>query len=1087
MVSRSYTVLPYYIAYALNDLLIMRILPPLAFALPFCLLSGVADDIEYFTYFCEVLILTSTSFASICLFVGAVFPSSGTGTSASVVLVVLSLMFGGLLVNRASSILENKWFDVMFDVTPLSYAYEAMMVLVLDGSTIDFNPKGFKTDVKTTGSIWLANFGMSAKHYLHDMEALGCFTVVFFLMTGIALKISFECSTCSACTSTTSFSTSTTTAETSQGGGGGGGGGGDGGGGGSSHTGSGDANEEDDIYLPAPSMEKGPMFPLSNRDSKEEEEEKEEKTFSPSFLTSSNHHTLTFTDVRATISGRSVLNGVSGAVSTASGGVFAILGPSGAGKTTLLDILAGRKNIGKFRGDIEVDGIIFSGLSQRVSVFGYVMQEETLIDVLTVRESLEFSASLRLKSGNATREQIAATVKDVLNDLALMHVANNKIGSSMTFRGISGGERKRVAIGMELCAEPPVLLLDEPTTGLDSAGAARIMSLLKRRVETKRTIIICTIHTPRSDIFHSLGSVLILKRLRGREEKKKLGGGGGGGGQHKSRESNVVFSGPPSDVALFLERQGYSCPHGMNIADYVLDVISEDDFRLSTSLSSSSLTTEQEKVEDSEGGGRERTTTMTTTTTQQLASSDPPRQQLVANGSLNGSSSSTSYRRTSFDMIAMGEDQDKTLLRSGSVEVEDAGRGEGGGGGGNSHLDIGRSWRHALLRSPVGDCCCCCCPRTYTSWDLAHGKEDGFFFRCRKFFRSVLHLLRLELVRFMRRPQMFVVHVLIAVSTGLFFGGIYYDLKPDTDGVWNRLMGLFAQVSLFALLGISSGSTWHVDRLRFIRERSSGYYGTLPYFLSKWIFDSVLYRIIPCLLFVWCSYDFIGYSTLFNSTDVNTPSFFNASGCVGRVVHAGICTSDPLAHPAASASDDGAFGRSRSALIISLSLVAMSSAALSQAISSCTTNLMVSNFISVLVVLLMLMFSGALVSHVNMPTFVSWITDLSPFSFAFEAMSVGNFQEQCFLFNPTTVSSLFAPGGRQAKVCVETSGYVWLLNFGCTTAANYTTTDMNGNILPYGCHYTNETIERDFMAALSLLAMYTVLGVLFLYCIRERR
>ena len=134
---------------------------------------------------------------------------------------------------------------------------------------------------------------------------------------------------------------------------------------------------------------------------------------------------------------------------------------SGAGKTTLLDLLAGRKNIGQFRGDIEVDGIIFSGLSQRVSVFGYVMQEETLIDVLTVRESLEFSASLRLKGGNATREQIAATVKDVLNDLALMHVANNKIGSSITFRGISGGERKRVAIGMELCAEPPVLLLDD--------------------------------------------------------------------------------------------------------------------------------------------------------------------------------------------------------------------------------------------------------------------------------------------------------------------------------------------------------------------------------------------------------------------------------------------------------------------------------------------------------------------------------------------------------------------------------------------------------------------------------------------------
>jgi hypothetical protein len=58
--------------------------------------------------------------------------------------------------------LDQKWYNACFYLTPLSYAYEAMMVLVLDGSTIDFNPKGFNTDVKTTGSIWLANFGMSA-------------------------------------------------------------------------------------------------------------------------------------------------------------------------------------------------------------------------------------------------------------------------------------------------------------------------------------------------------------------------------------------------------------------------------------------------------------------------------------------------------------------------------------------------------------------------------------------------------------------------------------------------------------------------------------------------------------------------------------------------------------------------------------------------------------------------------------------------------------------------------------------------------------------------------------------------------------
>lgn len=100
--SRSYTILPYFIAYGLNDLLIMRIMPTIFFALPFSSLSGVAYDIENFTYFCEVLILTSCSFSSICLFLGALFPSSRTGTSVGVIIVVFSLIFGGLLVNRES-------------------------------------------------------------------------------------------------------------------------------------------------------------------------------------------------------------------------------------------------------------------------------------------------------------------------------------------------------------------------------------------------------------------------------------------------------------------------------------------------------------------------------------------------------------------------------------------------------------------------------------------------------------------------------------------------------------------------------------------------------------------------------------------------------------------------------------------------------------------------------------------------------------------------------------------------------------------------------------------------------------------------
>ena len=138
------------------------------------------------------------------------------------------------------------------------------------------------------------------------------------------------------------------------------------------------------------------------------------------------------------------------------------------------------------------------------------MQEETLVDVLTVRETLIYSASLRTTK---SRKEIESSVKAVLTELGLSHVADSQIGSVKTFRGISGGEKKRVSIGMELMACPPVLLLDEPTTGLDAAAAASVMQILRNLVENRGTVVICTLHQPRTEIFEKLGKVLLLRSL----------------------------------------------------------------------------------------------------------------------------------------------------------------------------------------------------------------------------------------------------------------------------------------------------------------------------------------------------------------------------------------------------------------------------------------------------------------------------------------------------------------------------------------------------------------------------------------------
>jgi len=142
-------------------------------------------------------------------------------------------------------------------------------------------------------------------------------------------------------------------------------------------------------------------------------------------------------------------------------GMNAIMGPTGSGKSSLLDVLADRKDRRGLEGEILLNGQSLNGdFKYRV---GYVVQDDIVSGTLTVRENLMFSANVRLPTKLSSKAKIDI-VNEVIMELGLEKCANTIIGTDFK-RGVSGGERKRTNIGMELVLSPLVLFLDEPTTG----------------------------------------------------------------------------------------------------------------------------------------------------------------------------------------------------------------------------------------------------------------------------------------------------------------------------------------------------------------------------------------------------------------------------------------------------------------------------------------------------------------------------------------------------------------------------------------------------------------------------------------------
>eukprot|EP01084_Bolivina_argentea_P011260 21046_1 len=274
---------------------------------------------------------------------------------------------------------------------------------------------------------------------------------------------------------------------------------------------------------------------------------------------------LGFNDIRLAIMDsktnqpKNILDGICG--QSFGGELYGIIGASGGGKTTLLSVLSGR--IGRLEslntkctvtGEVQLNNTLMN--CNKINNFEYlrnsiafVLQEDILLPTELAREAIEVSAKLRLPNAMSNEYKLQK-VEQILHALDLINCSETKIGGK-AIRGLSGGERKRVSIGIELVTDPNILMLDEPTSGLDSAIAYQTMVLL-RKLANEGKMVIASIHQPSSEIFSTLDRVLILA------------------------QGKAIYEGKVNKLAEYFASIGYECPRYSNIADFVLQKCCEN-------------------------------------------------------------------------------------------------------------------------------------------------------------------------------------------------------------------------------------------------------------------------------------------------------------------------------------------------------------------------------------------------------------------------------------------------------------------------------------------------------------------------------
>ena len=231
------------------------------------------------------------------------------------------------------------------------------------------------------------------------------------------------------------------------------------------------------------------------------------------------------------------------------GQMIAIMGGSGAGKSTLLNCLSGRLGPGLLQGQVLINGGPRNPNTWKTQC-AYVEQEDILYQNLTVHETLTYSALLRLPQSVSIAEK-SKRVDEIIQQLGLNDCKDVPVGNSES-KGISGGQRKRLTIGVELVTNPDILFLDEPTSGLDAFNAFNVIETIKKVAIEQGKIVILTIHQPRTDILQLFDKIILMSAGR------------------------TVWNGTVPDALAHFEKLGYALPPNTNPSDFFIDIVTID-------------------------------------------------------------------------------------------------------------------------------------------------------------------------------------------------------------------------------------------------------------------------------------------------------------------------------------------------------------------------------------------------------------------------------------------------------------------------------------------------------------------------------